>query len=79
MLAKMLLAALLRLHNPTQIESHTYTVTEAFPDKAAGSPYYTKEDWDREMARKTFCRCWALKILPNGTITGRSRPCNCGE
>ena len=49
------------------------------PAPPPAAPLYTTVDWQRELAAKEVCQCLTLKIGPDGTTIGNSRPCRCDE
>lgn len=75
MFARLAIATLLRLLNPT-CPDHKYTLAEM----TANNPY-TVKDWQYDVDRRfrTDCRCITIKISPDGTIVETSRTCACEE
>jgi hypothetical protein len=40
---------------------------------------YSVTDWQSDVESKLVCQCLVLKVSPEGSTLGASRPCSCDE
>jgi hypothetical protein len=83
---KLILALLLRLHNPTVNCEHHYTLAQMVDDnpyslhdwnERSAAPYTVKA-WEVDMAKRA-CQCFMVKVSPEGHVIGQARDCSCEE